>query len=95
MEVLLTLSAVIFPIITFPYVSNVLKPEGTGKVSFAISFVSYFIMFAQLGIPKYGIRVCAQVRDDKKKLTQVVQELLIINLAMCAISLIIFLNKKL
>ena len=45
-------------------------------------------MFAQLGIPTYGIRACAQVRDDKKELSKVVQELLIISVIMCTLSYI-------
>ena len=90
MNVVLTMSSFIFPLVTFPYVSRVLLPEGTGKVSFAISVITYFTMFAQLGIPTYGIRACAQVRDDKEKLSRTVQELLIINLAMCVLVYLVF-----
>lgn len=79
MNVLLTLSTFIFPLITFPYVSRVLTPIGTGKVAMATSFVQYFVMFAQLGIPTYGIRAVAKVRDDREKLTKTVHELLIIS----------------
>ena len=82
MNAALTMSSIIFPIITFPYVSRILMPSGTGRVTFATSLISYFSMFAQLGIPTYGIRACAQVRDDKGKLSKTVQELLIINLIM-------------
>ena len=85
MNAILTMSQLIFPLITFPYISRVLLPEGTGKVSFATSVVSYFAMFAQLGIPTYGIRACAKVRDDREQLTRTVQELLIINLVMSMI----------
>ena len=66
MNAILTMSQFIFPLITFPYVSRILLPEGTGKVSFATSMISYFAMFAQLGIPTYGIRACAKVRDNKE-----------------------------
>lgn len=86
MNAILMMSSFVFPLITFPYVSRVLLPVGTGKVSFATSLISYFSMFAQLGIPTYGIRVCAQVRDNKEDLTKTAQELLIINLVMDAIS---------
>lgn len=86
MNIILTMSNFIFPLITFPYVSRVLLPEGTGRVSFATSLVSYFAMFAQLGIPTYGIRACAKVRDDRKELTRTAQELLIINVVMSIIS---------
>ena len=86
MNVILTMSSFIFPLITFPYVSRILLPEGTGKVSFATSLISYFSMFAQLGIPTYGIRACAKVRDDKEELTRTTQELVIINFVMSVIS---------
>lgn len=89
MNALLTMSSFIFPLITFPYVSRVLLPVGTGKVNMAVSFISYFTMFAQLGIPTYGIRACAKVRDDRKKLSQTVQELFIINIVMSIISYIV------
>lgn len=79
MNIILTMSNFIFPLITFPYVSRVLLPSGTGKVAFATSVISYFSMFAQLGIPTYGIRACAQVRDDRNKLSKVVHELCVIN----------------
>ena len=75
MNTILTMSSFIFPLITFPYVSRVLLPVGTGKVSFATSFISYFSMFAQLGIPTYGIRACAKVRDNKEELTRTAHEL--------------------
>lgn len=86
MNTILKMSSFIFPLITMPYVSRVLQPVGTGKVSFATSVISYFSMFAQLGIPTYGIRACAEVRDNKEELTRTAQELLIINLIMCIFS---------
>lgn len=90
MNIILTLSGFIFPIITFPYVSRILLPIGTGKVSFATSVVAYFSMFAQMGIPTYGIRACAKVRDDKEKLSKTAQEIIIINSIMCIIIYIAF-----
>ena len=84
------MSQFIFPLITFPYVSRILLAEGTGKVSFATSIISYFAMFAQLGIPTYGIRACAQVRNDKKKLSKTAQEIFIINIIMSILAYIVF-----
>lgn len=88
MNMILTMSSFIFPLITFPYVSRVLSPVGTGKVSFATSVISYFLIFSQLGIPTYGIRACAKVRENREELTRISQELLIINLIMSIISYI-------
>lgn len=90
MNSILTASAMIFPLVTYPYVSRILQPEGIGTVSFANSVITYFSMFAQLGIPTYGIRACAKVRDDKEKLTRTVQEIMIINLLMCALVYVCF-----
>lgn len=86
MNAILTMSSFIFPLVTFPYVSRILLPVGTGKVSVATSFISYFTMFAQLGIPTYGIRACAKVRDNKEELTRTAHELLIINVVMTILS---------
>ena len=86
MNAILTMSSFVFPLISFPYVSRVLLPVGTGKVAFATSLISYFLMFAQLGIPTYGVRACAKVRDDRAALTKTAHELLIINLVMSVIS---------
>lgn len=95
MNAILTASAFIFPLITYPYVSRVLGPENIGKVSFATSVVYYFSMFAQLGIPTYGISVCARVRDDKEKLSRTMQEIMIINLVMTAIVYLVFVGSLL
>ena len=89
MNMLLNMSSFIFPLITFPYVSRILLPFGTGKVSFAESLISYFTIFAQLGIPTYGIRLCAQVREDREKLTRAAHELLFLNLVMCALAYLV------
>ena len=85
----LTMTNFIFPLITFPYVSRILMPSGTGRVSFALSLISYFTMLSQLGMPTYGIRTCSKVRNDREKLTRTVHELLCINLIMCVVSYIL------
>ena len=82
MNFILTSSQFIFPLITFPYVSRVLLAAGNGKISFAASVANYFMMVASLGVPTYGVRACAQVRDDKKKLSKTVQEIFTINFIM-------------
>lgn len=82
MNFILTASQFIFPLITFPYVSRVLLAAGNGKITFAASVANYFMMVASLGVPTYGVRACAQVRDDKKKLSKTVREIFTINFIM-------------
>lgn len=91
MNAILSMSAFIFPLITYPYVSRVLMADGMGKVAFATSLISYFLMIAQLGIPTYGVRACAKVRDDKRLLSKTVHELLIINLVTMVLSYVVLL----
>lgn len=90
MNAILTVSSFVFPMITFPYASRVLLVENYGKVTFATSVLTYFAMFAALGIPNYGIRACARVREDKVKLSRTAQELMIINLITSAITYVAF-----
>ena len=57
----------LFPLLTFPYVSRILGATGMGKYNFANSIVSYFLMIAALGINTYAVREGARIRDDRKK----------------------------
>lgn len=72
--------SVIFPLITFPYISRVLGADGVGKYNFAASIISYFVLIAGLGINTYAIREGAYVRDDSSKLKELADELLSINI---------------
>lgn len=90
MNFIMSASSIVFPLITFPYISRVLMATGNGKVATASAVITYFNMFASLGIPTYGIRACAKVRDDKEKLSKTVQELLIINSITMFLTLIAF-----
>ena len=44
---ILAASNFIFPLISFPYVSRVLKAAGNGNVNWATDFVAYFAMIAK------------------------------------------------
>lgn len=53
------------PFITTPYISRVLGADGVGKVSYAESIVSYFALFAILGISTHGQRAISYVQSQK------------------------------
>lgn len=89
MNLILTMSNFLFPLITFPYVSRVLGPSGMGISSFAMSVASYFIILATLGSATYGIRVCSRARNNKEELSKVTQEILLINIMTMIISYVI------
>lgn len=63
-NILLNISKVIFPLITAPYVSRVLEPNGVGLFNFANTYANWFALFAALGIPYYGIREIAKIKNN-------------------------------
>jgi len=82
-------TAFLFPFLTFKYASGIIHPVGTGKVSFATSVITYFNMFAQLGIPTYGVRAIAKCRDDQREMSKTAVELLLLNLIVGAVSYVL------
>lgn len=82
--------SLVFPVLTFPYASRILMPDGIGKVNFANSVVSYFIIIAGLGIGTYATREAAKIRNNRIELTKFVKEILVINSISTLISYIFF-----
>ena len=78
----------IFPIVTFPYISRILGPIGIGKITFATSVINYFLLFTNLGIPLYGIREIARTRENKVNLSKSFSEILFLNLVTTLIGII-------
>lgn len=89
LNVLKTVSSVLFPLITFPYISRVLQPENIGKINFGISIVSYFNLIASLGVMTYAIRECSAVRDDKIKFCEVASQIFSINIVTTIVSYVV------
>lgn len=46
----------IFPLITFPYISRVLSVSGIGIYNFSNIYVNYFLLIAGLGVATYAVR---------------------------------------
>ena len=80
LNVMKTVFSLIFPLITFPYVTRVLQVEAMGKYDFSSSIVSYFALLAALGINTYAIREGARYRNNPEKMTQFASEIFSINI---------------
>lgn len=76
----------LFPLITFPYISRVLSVDGVGKYNFASSINSYFLMIAALGISTFAVREGAKLRDDRKKISEFASKIFTVNLISTFIS---------
>lgn len=85
---LMRIISYIFSFLTIAYVTRTLLPEIYGRVSFVQSVSGYFIIFANLGMPIYGMRTCAQYRDNRKKLSEKFNELLSLNILFAIIAII-------
>ena len=80
-----------FSFLTVFYSARVLQPEAYGKMAFVSSFTGYFIMLANLGMPIYAMRLCAEMKDDRKELSRVTNELWSIGVILSVLSLTVFL----
>ena len=78
--------SILFPLITFPYVSRVLQVENLGKYNFANSVCSYFVLLAGLGISTYAIREGSKLRENREQVSRFASQMYTINLASSAVS---------
>ena len=85
MNLLLTGSSILFPLITFPIVSRALLTDAYGLVGFATSVASWLSLIAMLGVNRYGVREVARVRDNPVRLATTTKEILAVTLASTAV----------
>lgn len=86
LNVIKTVLGILFPILTYPYVTRILGVENMGIYNFSYSFISYFQLVAALGIATYGIREGVAYRDNKKQMNLFVSEVFTINMISTIIS---------
>lgn len=82
---------IILPLITAPYISRVLGPEGIGVYSYTYSIAYYFVLVAMLGVNNYGNRSVARVRDNQEKLNNVFSQIYYLQFSIAIISTITYL----
>lgn len=75
-----TVSSLLFPLIAFSYAARIILANGIGQVQFFQSIISYIVLLTSMGIPMYGIREIARVRDNKKMLAKTTIEIFVLNL---------------
>lgn len=80
-----TITGIIFPLITFPYATRVLLPQGIGTIDFLNSIINYIVLFTSLGIPFYAVREIAKCRDDIFLRNKKTIEITLLNLLLCVI----------
>lgn len=81
-----TICRMVFPLITFPYITRVLGVENIGMYNFCTSVISYFTLIAGLGISTYAIREGAKYRDDNNRISEFASNVFSINVIATIIS---------
>ena len=69
----------LFPLITFPYVSRILSVSGMGIYNFSTTYVNYFVLIAGLGIYTYAVREGAKYRDNRLIFSKFASQIFTIN----------------
>lgn len=83
--------SLITPLITAPYLARVLGADGIGTVSYAESVVSYFTLFATLGLTTFGQREISYVQDSEEKRTCVFWETKVFEVVTTGVVLLLYL----
>lgn len=83
-----TITSLLFPVITFPYASRILLPDGIGVVNFQLSVINYIVLFTSLGIPLYAVKEIAKFRDDIELRNKTTIEIIVLSLLLCVLGYI-------
>lgn len=81
----------VFSFLTVLFAARVLLPEAYGKTAFISSFTGYFVMIANLGMPIYAMRLCAEKKNNRNELSRVTNELWSIGAVLSIFSLVMLL----
>lgn len=78
--------SILFPLISFPYISRILGVTNIGRYNFASSIINYFLLIAGLGISTYAIREGTKYRNEKAIITRFASEVYSINIISTIVS---------
>jgi O-antigen/teichoic acid export membrane protein len=81
----------IFPLITIPYVSRIIGPEGFGIINYIMAFVSYFILLISFGFDFTATRKIAVDPDNVENRSKVFSEVTCARLLLLLVSTAAFL----
>ena len=89
-NVLNQILALVIPFVTAPYLSRVLEADGVGSYSYYESLVSYFVLFASLGLALYGQREVSYWQRDKNERSKAFWETFILGFLSASFSFVVY-----
>lgn len=88
---ILTVSAYLFPLLVYPYISRVLGLSNIGIVNFVDNLINYFVLISMMGINTVGIREIAAAKADKKGLSKTFMSLLLLTVITTGLAIVVLL----
>lgn len=81
---------VAFPLITMPYVSRIIGPEGYGILNYSTAFIGYFTLFILYSFDLSGTKIISRNIHDKELVSEAFSEILYSRCILYIISCLLF-----
>lgn len=78
------------PVLTIPYISRVLGPNGVGQYSYSYSYITLFVSIFLLGSNLYAVREIASVKANPENLNKAYTEIFVIRTVLLLAANIIY-----
>ncbi|WP_312900264.1 oligosaccharide flippase family protein [Chryseobacterium taichungense] len=81
---------VAFPLVTMPYVSRIIGPEGYGILNYSTAFIGYFTLFILYSFDLSGTKIISRNIQDKEFVSKAFSEVIYSRCILYVISSILF-----
>lgn len=81
----------VFPLITVPYISRIIGPEGYGIINYATAFIAYFVLLVGYGFDLTATRRIARNPNDLLNRNKVFSEVINARILLFLLSFLLFL----
>lgn len=87
----LTIAKIVFPLLTFPYLTRVLTVDAYGMVSYVRATIIYMQIFVDFGFSLSAVKDIARIKNDKIRVGEITGDVIIAKLLLCVIGMLILL----
>ncbi len=87
----LTIAKILFPLLTFPYLTRVLSVDVYGMVSYVRATIIYMQILVDFGFSLSAVKDIARIKNDKTRVGEITGDVIIAKLLLCAIGMVILL----
>ena len=82
----LTIAKIVFPLLTFPYLTRVLSVESYGMVSYVRATIIYMQLFVEFGFGLSAVKDIARLQGDKRRIGIITGNVIVGKLFLCVIA---------